>query len=98
MVAAFGLERRDVDRVADDNPVVQGQVLPNLDRAIRSPTAALGDAGPRDAAIVSGFSFQEEWLARLARLGASARVFRLYPEVEQVVVSGATAPTVAVVS
>jgi len=97
LVAACGLTRAHVDRVADDNPAVHGKVLPNLEREIAAPAVALGDAGPADAAIVSGYSFQEELLARLARLGTAARVFRLYPEVQQIAVSGAAARPAAAV-
>jgi hypothetical protein len=83
MVAAFALGSGDVDAIVDDNPAVQGKVLPNLDLEILPPSV-LCDARPTDAVVVSGFSFQEEMVARLARLGTRARVFGLYPRVGEV--------------
>ncbi len=90
LVAACGLTDADVDGVVDDGPQSQGKVLPNLPRTIAAPDL-LDAATARDVVIVSGFSFQEEMLARLARRASAAQVVTLYPEVGRVEVGAVSA-------
>lgn len=80
LVAVLGLGGAEIDHVVDDNPGAVGRVLPGLPRPI-APASRLAEAAPRDVAIVSGFSFQEEMLDRLQRIGAPLRPLGLYPEV-----------------
>ncbi len=91
LVAAFGLTPAHVDAVLDDSPSSQGKVLANLDVPIR-PGSTIAEAGPHDVAIVSGFSFQEEMLARIGATGTRASVVLLYPEVRVVSPEPAFAP------
>ncbi len=83
LVAACGLTAADIDGVVDDGPQSQGKVLPNLERTIAEP-GLLDGTTPRDVVIVSGFSFQEEMLARLGRRSIAAQVVTLYPAVRRV--------------
>lgn len=80
LVACMRLEPDHVDHVVDDNPAVLGKVLPNFPHRIRRG-ADLAHAGPDDLVVVSGYSFQEEMLQRIAGSDLSSRVARLYPEV-----------------
>jgi SAM-dependent methyltransferase len=80
MVAALGLNTSHVDRIVDDNSTVQGQVLPNLPLTIR-PSEILLELTPWDVTVISGFSFQEEMLARLKGLPIPIRTLMLYPAV-----------------
>jgi hypothetical protein len=81
LVATLALAPSDVDELVDDNDAVTGKVLPNLDLPI-GPASRLSEASAADLVVVSGFSFQEEMLARLARTPTRARVLKLYPRVE----------------